>query len=105
ISLDADCQARSNMKVLCGGEAFPRELARQLLDLGVEVWNLYGPTETTIWSTLYPVTSVDDSLPIGRPIANTQIYLLKRNLQPVPIGVPGELYIGGEGLARGYRRR
>ena len=105
ILLDAQWQAQSNMKVLCGGEAFPRDLARQLLNLGVEVWNLYGPTETTIWSTLHPVASVDNPLPIGRPIANTQIYLLDRNLQPVPIGVAGELYIGGEGLARGYCRR
>src|SRR2546429_7559533 len=98
ILLDTDWQAGSNMRVLCGGEAFPRDLARQLLDLGVEVWNLYGATGTTIWSNLYPVDSVDNSLPIGGPIANTQIYLLDRHLQPVPRGVPGELYIGGEGL-------
>ncbi len=103
--LGAHWQVSSNIRVLCGGEAFPAELARQLLGSGVAVWNLYGPTETTIWSALYPVASVDGPLPIGRPIANTQIYLLDRNLQPVPIGVAGELYIGGVGLARGYARR
>jgi amino acid adenylation domain-containing protein len=103
--LEADGLARSTLRVLCGGETLPPDLARQLLDLRGGVWNLYGPTETTIWSTLYPVVSGDGPLPIGRPIANTQIYLLDSNLQPVPIGVPGELYIGGEGLARGYWRR
>ncbi|TMC16603.1 MAG: amino acid adenylation domain-containing protein, partial [Chloroflexi bacterium] len=93
------------MRVLCGGETFPPELARQLLDQGRTVWNLYGPTETTIWSTVYPVSRGDSPLPIGRPIANTQIYLLDTHLQPVPIGVTAELYIGGVGLARGYARR
>jgi ubiquinone/menaquinone biosynthesis C-methylase UbiE len=83
----------------------PPDLAQQLLDLGASVWNLYGPTETTIWSTIYPVTAVNGPLPIGRPLANTQIYLLDRNMQPVPIGVVGELYIGGAGLARGYVSR
>src|SRR5262249_40923414 len=103
--LEADGLARSTLRVLCGGETLPPDLAHQLLDLGASVWNLYGPTETTIWSTLYPVVSGDGPLPIGRPIANTQIYLLDRNFQPVPIGVTGELYIGGEGLARGYVNR
>jgi amino acid adenylation domain-containing protein len=93
------------LHILCGGETLPPDLARRLLDLGRTVWNLYGPTETTIWSTVYPVASVDGPLPIGRPIANTEVYLLDRDLQPVPIGVTGELYIGGEGLARGYINR
>jgi len=90
--------------VLCGGETLPPDLARRLLDLGGTVCNLYGPTETTIWSTLSPITAVDGPLSIGKPIANTQIYLLDRNLSPVPIGVRGEVYIAGEGLARGYAK-
>jgi amino acid adenylation domain-containing protein len=93
------------MKILCGGEALSRELANQLLDQGASLWNLYGPTEATIWSTIYQVDNTDGAVSIGRPIANTQIYLLDEYLQPVPVGVPGELYIGGAGLARGYLNR
>jgi amino acid adenylation domain-containing protein len=97
------------LKVLCGGETLPDRLAQQILATGSELWNLYGPTETTIWSTLYrvraapPVTSQEQALvSIGRPIANTQIYILNQQLQPVPIGVAGELHIGGAGVVRGY---
>lgn len=97
------------LKILIGGEALPRELAHQLQEKGTRVWNLYGPTETTVWSTCYPITttpllenSTEGTELIGRPIANTQLYILDRNEQPTPIGVAGELYIGGTGLARGY---
>jgi amino acid adenylation domain-containing protein len=99
---------------LCGGEALPTDLARQLLDLGVRLWNLYGPTETTVWSAVREVevrkNGVADAAgnsvePIGHPIANTQVHILDKRLQPQPVGVPGELYIGGDGLARGYLRR
>src|SRR6185295_3942995 len=69
------------------------------------LWNMYGPTETTIWSTIQPIAVSDMAITIGRPIANTTTYALDARLQPVPIGVPGELYIGGLGLARGYRNR
>ncbi len=96
------------LKILCGGEALPQELANQLLEKSTIVWNLYGPTETTVWSTVKKVEAdrtKDTTSSIGRPIANTQIYLLDAHLQPVPIGVPGELHIGGAGLARGYRHR
>ncbi len=94
-----------HLKILCGGEALTRELANRLLEKGTSVWNLYGPTEATIWSAAYQVESEDGSVSIGKPIANTQIYLLDSHLQPVPIGVPGELHIGGAGLARGYLNR
>ncbi|NEO77192.1 non-ribosomal peptide synthetase [Moorena sp. SIO4G3] len=99
-------------KLLCGGEALLAQLADQLLKIGSEVWNLYGPTESTIWSSIYKVENTSETTteeqivtPIGCPIANTQIYLLNQNQQPVPIGVPGELHIGGVGLARGYLNR
>src|SRR5262249_26325580 len=94
-----------NLTMLCGGEALPRELANQLLNKGAALWNMYGPTETTIWSALHQVEAGEGSVPIGRPIANREMYVLDDHLQPVPVGVAGELYIGGLGLARGYRNR
>lgn len=103
--MDAGWPGRSGLKVLCGGEALPRVLAEQLLERGVELWNMYGPTETTIWSAVRPVTTLDEPLTIGRPIANTTLYILDDRLQPVPVGIPGELHIGGEGMARGYLKR
>jgi amino acid adenylation domain-containing protein len=92
-------------KILCGGEDLPRELADQLMDRGACLWNLYGPTETTIWSTVYQFSGRQERVSIGRPIANTQIYLLDARLSPVPIGVAGDVYIGGRGLARSYLNR
>ena len=103
--LDAGWPGSDRLRILCGGEALPRELANQLLARSAAVWNLYGPTETTIWSTLYRADIGDGSIPIGRPIANTKIYILDGHLRPLPVGVAGELYIGGAGLARGYFRR
>ncbi|MBW4678521.1 MAG: amino acid adenylation domain-containing protein [Microcoleus vaginatus WJT46-NPBG5] len=103
--LAAGWEKSQDLKILCGGEALPRNLANQLLERGVTVWNLYGPTETTIWSTIYQVECNEQPVPIGRPIANTQIYILDSSLQPVPIGVVGELCIGGAGLSRGYLNR
>ncbi|MBW4564790.1 MAG: amino acid adenylation domain-containing protein [Mojavia pulchra JT2-VF2] len=100
--LDAGWEGNSQLKILCGGEALPYNLALQLRQRAASVWNLYGPTETTIWSTIHRVDEREAIVPIGRPIANTQIYILDKHLQPVPVGVPGELYIGGAGLARGY---
>ena len=94
------------LKALCGGEALPPDLAEALLECGVELWNMYGPTETTVWSTVQRIApDTGPSLPIGRPIANTAIYLLDAADNPVPIGAIGELCIGGTGLARGYHQR
>lgn len=92
------------LKILCGGEAWPPALADELLPRCESLWNMYGPTETTIWSS---ATRVEAGKPvlIGYPIANTMFYVLDARLQPVPIGVPGELYIGGDGLAEGYLNR
>ena len=103
--LEAGWQGSKHLTMLCGGEAVPRELAASLMVKGSSFWNLYGPTETTIWSALCRVDSKDSRISIGHPIANTQIYILDAHLQPVPIGVPGDLYIGGDGLARGYLNR
>jgi amino acid adenylation domain-containing protein len=103
--IDAGWSRQLPLKVLCGGEALPRDLADQLIERSEQVWNVYGPTETTIWSSATRVTAGTGPLPIGPPIANTQFYVLDQHLQPVPIGVVGELYIGGRGLARGYWKR
>ena len=91
------------LKLLCGGETLPRDLAQDLLPLGAELWNMYGPTETTVWSTAEKIESLAGPISLGRPIANTQLYVLDQNRQLAPLGVHGELAIGGYGLARGYR--
>ncbi|WP_437755167.1 amino acid adenylation domain-containing protein [Sorangium sp. So ce1389] len=99
---------RSLRRVICSGEALPSELARRFFErLDAELHNLYGPTEASIDVTSWACRREDASasVPIGHPIANTQIYLLDRHGQPVPVGVAGELHIGGVGLARGYHRR
>jgi amino acid adenylation domain-containing protein len=102
--LDAGWQETPGLRVLCGGEPMPKELAAAMLVRAGAVWNMYGPTETTVWSTVDQVLA-DDRITIGRPIANTQVYVLDATLHPTAIGVPGELYIGGEGMARGYMGR
>jgi amino acid adenylation domain-containing protein len=100
-------EEKKALRILCGGEALPRELAKKLLATGAEVWNMYGPTETTIWSIIDRVTpDIENELsgvPVGHPIANTEAYILDSYQQVTPIGVPGELYLGGVGLAKGYR--
>ena len=93
-----------DLKILCGGEALPRDLANQLLGACGSLWNVYGPTEATIWSTLDQVGGAGP-ITIGRPLDNTEIYLVSSRFKPVPVGVPGELLIGGAGLSRGYRGR
>ena len=105
ILLEAGWRGKPRLKVLCGGEALPRDLADSLLACSDEVWNLYGPTETTIWSSATRLERQAGPVPIGPPIANTQFYVLDERMQTVPIGVTGELFIGGTGLARGYWHR
>ena len=90
------------LKILVGGEALPPDLVAELLPRSREVWNMYGPTETTIWSTIERLGSAAPPITIGRPIANTQAYVLSRALEPQPAGVPGELHLAGLGLAGGY---
>jgi len=103
--LEAGFKAGAGFKMLCGGEALPRELADRLLAGSGSLWNMYGPTETTIWSSCCRVTAGSSAITVGKPIANTQFYVLDRNDQPVPHGVSGQLHIAGDGLARGYHGR
>jgi len=107
--LGSGWQGFAGLKILCGGEALPQALAKSLLATQADLWNMYGPTEATVWSTVCQVRSKelaqhgnDTPESIGKPIANTQIYILDGHRQPVPIGVVGELHIAGDGLARGY---
>ncbi len=116
--LAAGWKGSPHLRVISTGEALPHNLADLLLDKVAELWDLYGPTETTVWSTsskLNDLRRIANDAPgerlcqrvesIGKPISNTQTYILDRSLQPVPIGIFGELYIGGDGLAKGYLNR
>ncbi|HSU17579.1 non-ribosomal peptide synthetase [Longimicrobium sp.] len=107
--VDAGWEGDANLRALCGGEALPAELAARLRERVGALWNVYGPTETTIWSSVQPVDADGSlstaSVAIGGPLANTRFYLLDRRGEPVPAGVAGELYIGGAGVARGYLGR
>ncbi|MFN6565572.1 MAG: amino acid adenylation domain-containing protein [Nostoc sp. ChiSLP01] len=110
--LAAGWKGSTQLKICCGGEALTWELAYQLLEKCSELWNLYGPTETTIWSDIYQVNTFEQDknfqgsvLSIGKAIANTRIYILDNYNQPLPPGIPGELCIAGAGLAQGYLNR
>ena len=105
LMLEAGFRSRPGFKMLCGGEALPRDLANQLLEGGGALWNMYGPTETTVWSSCGEVLAGNDPITIGQPIANTQLHVLDRYDQPAPFGVPGQLHIGGDGVAKGYFRQ
>jgi amino acid adenylation domain-containing protein len=105
ILIEAGWSRTPGLTALCGGEALPADLVQPLLDRTAALWNMYGPTETTIWSSVQRVTSAEAEITVGRPIANTTFYILDKELRPVATGVPGELFIGGDGLARGYRSR
>jgi acyl-coenzyme A synthetase/AMP-(fatty) acid ligase len=103
--IEAGWRGRAGFKALCGGEALPGELAESLLSRAGELWNMYGPTETTVWSTCGRIEAGQGGVPIGRPIDNTEVWILDDAGEPVPIGVPGELTIGGAGVALGYHAR
>ncbi|WP_448032947.1 non-ribosomal peptide synthase/polyketide synthase [Bradyrhizobium liaoningense] len=100
-----DSSLPSSCRVLCGGEALPPDLARRLVEQAGEAWNLYGPTETTVWSARHRLDAMDDRPLLGGPIGNTTLHILDGDLNLAPVGVAGELYIGGSGLARGYWQR
>ena len=102
--IDSGWRGQPGLVALCGGEALPQQLAEALLDRTAAVWNMYGPTETTVWST---IARLEKSAPVtvGCPIANTRVYVLDQHRQPLPVGVPGELWIGGDGVTRGYLHR
>ena len=89
-------------KILCGGDLLSEALAEKLLKTNAEVWNMYGPTETTIWSSCKKITQANEAYTIGKPIHNTQFYILDEYLQLLPVGCAGNIYIGGDGLAKGY---
>jgi len=102
--VESGWEGKDDLRIFCGGEALTADLARQLLPRCRELWNMYGPTETTIWSSTEHITSADHIF-LGAPIANTQFHVLDENQEPTPPGLPGELWIGGAGLARGYLKR
>ncbi|WP_166924900.1 non-ribosomal peptide synthetase [Flavobacterium poyangense] len=99
---NANWQGNKTLKVLCGGDLLSESLAEKLLYHCSEVWNMYGPTETTIWSSIKKIQHPKEASNIGKPIHNTQFYILDQYLSPKPIGTTGAIYIAGEGLAKGY---
>jgi amino acid adenylation domain-containing protein len=103
--LEAGWTPRRGFKAFVGGESLPKDLADQLIHYGVELWNMYGPTETTVWSTCARICDTSSGITIGRPIANTIVRILDEQKNLCPIGIPGELYIGGHGVALGYWKR
>jgi len=100
---DVDWEGSQSLTVLCGGEEMPRDLAQWLCSINKRVINVYGPTETTVWSSMYRVQGDEFHIPIGIPIHNTRMYVLDEQLNPLPAGVRGNLYIAGDGIAVGYR--
>ncbi len=103
--VDAGWRPKLPFRVLCGGEALPPSLAVSLSGLGVELWNMYGPTETTVWSTIARIDDPTQRITIGRPIDNTEVWVLDEEQRPCPVGAEGELCIGGAGVATGYHNR
>ena len=102
--LESGWEGKHDLRIFCGGEALTSDLARQLLPRCRELWNMYGPTETTIWSSTEHITSAEHIF-LGSPIADTQFHVLDETQEPVPVGQAGELWIGGVGLAAGYLKR
>lgn len=104
VMLEAGWETKFPLRILCGGEALPKDLINKLLARCSELWNMYGPTETTVWSTVKQITN-DEDISIGKPIDNTQVYILDEKLNNFTDGTVGEIYIGGDGVAKGYLKR
>lgn len=100
--LSSEWKGNSQLKILCGGEPMPKDLAHKLLAITKEVWNMYGPTETTVWSTVKKISLDDKKILIGSAVDNTCLYILNDKGEPCPVGVEGHLFIGGLGVAKGY---
>jgi amino acid adenylation domain-containing protein len=105
LMLEAGWAGTPELRAWCGGEALPRDLAEAVLARTRALWNLYGPTETTVWSTAHRVEAGQPRVPLGQPVANTQVLLLDAHLQPAPLATPAEIYLGGAGVVRGYTGR
>ncbi|WP_114238540.1 non-ribosomal peptide synthetase [Dyella sp. C9] len=105
ILLESGWNGGAGFRAIAGGEPLPLDLAEALLERCDELWNAYGPTETTVWSTLWKVHAPRAGISIGRPIANTTIHILDELGAPCPLGMPGEIYIGGDGVTLGYLNR
>jgi amino acid adenylation domain-containing protein len=104
--LEAGWSGNARLKAISGGEAMVPSLAAELLSRCAAVWNMYGPTETTVYASTHKINGAGaEPVPIGRPIGNVQLYVLDSHLQPRPVGIPGEIYIGGLGVAKGYLNR
>ncbi|QEC74513.1 non-ribosomal peptide synthetase [Mucilaginibacter ginsenosidivorax] len=104
VMLEAGWEQKLPLKILCGGEALPKDLINKLNARSLELWNMYGPTETTVWSTVKLILN-DTDITIGKPIDNTQVYILDEKLNNYTDGTIGEIYIGGDGVAKGYLNR
>ncbi len=102
--LEAGWNSLLPVKILCGGEALPKDLASKLTGVCGELWNMYGPTETTVWSTVKLIENADD-ISIGKPVDNTQVYILDESLNSLTDGTVGEIFIAGDGVAKGYLNR
>ena len=100
--IDSGWNYQLPVRLLCGGEALSKDLATMLLERSIELWNVYGPTETTVWCTLRRISAAEDLITIGNPIDNTTVYILDDQMNPLPAGVKGEIYIGGAGVGLGY---
>lgn len=99
---NAGWKGNKGMKILCGGDLLSETLSQKLLETNAELWNMYGPTETTIWSSCKKITKANEASNVGKPINNTKFYILDQSMQLLPIGSAGAIFIGGKGLAKGY---